>query len=268
MIGSIRLHPARGLTVTAVLVTAGLLAVGIVSVSSATPPGPRMTDNVRPSGARAAVERFLGQAVPGAAITGPDRGLFRQTYKVETPDFTALVDAFDGRVVYFLNAPGQLIHGASARTFDPVEIATRVLTEHRGAMPGVKPTVTRADHGALQLIEVTWQRTSGAIRLPDMRRVVLDAETGAVISYMNDQLPYADPPTTAITQEQAEQTALAACGLSHPSVTRAQILVTFDSATGAQVLVWRVDVFDESVPAAAEVEVDAVTGVGTVTGRG
>ncbi len=257
------LRPSRGAAVTAVLVTAGVLSVGIVSTAGKSP-NPRLSDNIQSGGALASVERFTHRKLGEAKTSYLTMGRNRAFYAVDAPELTAVVDAFDGQVVSVVFATSGT---AKPVSFDPTAVSARVLKDYGLSMPGATPVVTTADHGAVKYVDVTWQKMKGKVKLPATLVVELDAATGKLVRLGNDVLPYADPPYLAVTQAQAEQAAKAASGLANPTVESAEALVTFD-ATGAQQLVWRLGVFDASAPASAQVEVDGVTGEAVVVGRG
>jgi hypothetical protein len=156
------LRPSRGAAVAAVLVLAGLLSVGIVSTTGKSP-NPRLSDNTKASGALDSAERFTHPKLANAKTTGPATGRTRTFYSVDTPELTAIVDAFNGEVVSVVFATSDVAKRAS---FDPTTVAKRVLKDYGLSMPGVTPVVTVADHGAAKYVDVTWQKTKGRVKLP------------------------------------------------------------------------------------------------------
>jgi hypothetical protein len=106
---------------------------------------------------------------------------------------------------------------------------------------------------------------NGAL-VPDYQSVSVNPETGAIFAYSNFSRAYNPPPTPAIDRESAEAIAKQQVDAAQPWRTRSvELMVDFDEA-GVQQLIWSVALDDGRMSAA--VEVDAMTGVARIVGRG
>ncbi len=86
----------------------------------------------------------------------------------------------------------------------------------------------------------------------------------------DDRRPYVDPPPPTIAEAEAIRIAASSLGVESGAVRDVVLLVTFDTSTGGQLLVWRLQVGHDTgeYVDAALVDVDAVTGKVTIIGRG
>jgi hypothetical protein len=98
---------------------------------------------------------------------------------------------------------------------------------------------------------------------------VIDAATGEVVSFTDEQLPYMDPPDPVVGEDEALAKAEDAAAQGGKAAS-SELRVTFDPADGTQSLVWQVAVGSDANGwvEAALVEVDALSGDATVLGRG
>jgi len=104
--------------------------------------------------------------------------------------------------------------------------------------------------------------------VPDQRLVSVNPQTGQVYSIVVVSVPYTTPPVPTVSSQQAVAAANQILGASSTTVDSSDLVVTF-AADGTQLLVWQIGLrVTGSTPSAAMVQVDAMTGVATVIGRG
>jgi hypothetical protein len=130
------------------------------------------------------------------------------------------------------------------------------------------------DHGEASEYVVTFTRRQGGVLLPDQRVLGVNASTGKVFRYSDLRREFVPPGKPAIERDVAVAAAIAASGLEKAVSTGEDLQVAFDS-NGKQRLVWRISLqapIDSTDATSynnyALVEVDAISGVAVVLGRG
>lgn len=225
----------------------------------------------------AAAEEFLGRPLGAVDVSDPKAWPGGQYIEImeDNAGAVAWVDAATGNVVYMmLSAPL-----TAAVNFTPEQAqsaAAAFLTAHNVPFDGLAATVALQDHGCCKEYIVTWQRYANGASVPDMRQVSVDPATGQVFSFMDRRVAYAPVPSPALSRDQAIAKAIAASGLSAPTVGDVQLLVDSSPIWPGR-LVWSVQL-SQQVPiepgssltyvSAYWVYVDAVTGETKIAGQG
>lgn len=256
---------------------------------------------VTPGAAVAAVKAMVGLpqarldglslAVPtiqtsDLVATGPFDGAMYSFYQVTGHGVAATVDVHDGHVAQLLLV-GLVMPSPSTTSITAAQAqaaASSFLAARHISMDGLTVSVVKKDRGPdVKTFVVSWQRVVNGAVVPDSRMVEMDAGSGVVFNMHNTTRPYANPPTPAVSRDQAVSYAEAVAG---PSVATASgpiagTSVTYDvvstslqvsfTSAGVQQLVWSVELSSDSgqgYKSAAAVSVDAMTGSATVIGRG
>jgi hypothetical protein len=210
--------------------------------------------------------------------TGPMHGSFMDYFKVEGRDVSAMVDVHDGHVAQLL-----LLTATTSQAGSGFVIATDALAigeayaKAQGLDVGnTAPQVQFQDHGASTEYDLVWQRVVNGAEVPDFKLIQIDAATGRVFAFSDFRHPFTDPPTPAVSKNQAiaDAEGLTATTLGYVpmryTVDDSRLQVRFDSA-GNQMLVWQVEISTTSLDSQNEyfiILVDAQSGVATIQGRG
>jgi Peptidase propeptide and YPEB domain len=203
-------------------------------------------------------------------VSAPKLGSLHYYYEVDGAGIQASVDAYTGSL------GGLIVIGRMPSTravaISPAaaqSAAKAYLVANAIPAEGLTPAVQLVDHGSFQEYDVTWQHRINGALVPDQRLLSVNPETGDVFSFVNISYPYAPPARPVVSEEQAIAAADSLLGVTASStIVSSDLIVTFDSQ-GRQILVWRVGVRENgSIPTAAMVQVDAMTGAATVIGRG
>src|SRR5664280_230050 len=213
-----------------------------VTAQATTSAGPRAVADpyrvvtVTPGAAVAAVKAMVGLpqarldglslAVPtiqtsDLVATGPFDGAMDSFYQVMGHDVAATVDVHDGHVAQLLlvGLMSNVSSTWSITTAQAQAVASTFLTDRHIGTDGLTVNVVKKDRGPdVKTFVVTWQRVVNGAVVPDSRMVEMDAGSGVVFNMDNTTRPYADPPTPAVSRDQAVSYAEAVAG---PSVATA-----------------------------------------------
>jgi hypothetical protein len=250
---------------------AGLLALGVTVVilalgARSTAHDPETTVRVTAADALATVQRLVPDD-HGLVVTGPEAGISYRFYLVESKDVHAAVDASTGVILSFTDT--LLMPTSALVAISPEEAladATAYLATQGVSLDGLGPSTELLDHGDTKEYAVTWTGRVNGVRLPTLRRVSVDPGSGRVYGYSSFDKPWATPPAPRLTATEAEMAARRAINDAGATVTSTDLAITFD-AGGSQLLVYELDL-TTSNGFYAKVQVDAMTGTATVTGRG
>jgi hypothetical protein len=230
-----------------------------------------------PTEAIASVVVFVGEPARTGDLTvrDPDGGAAGPFYEVSNSHLVATVDAATGQVISVVFLGSEAPSGDGPTADEAVAIAEAYLTEHGVPIDGMTRTVERKDHGETWEWVVKWVRQVGSVILPDYREVGVDP-AGHVWRFYALSQPFASPPAATIGQEAAEAAAKDAAFAGQESRIDSTTLRLKVDADGHQRLVWEITVsaWEASQPSGQEpmlhafVEVDAQSGVATVTARG
>jgi hypothetical protein len=226
----------------------------------------------------AAAEKFIGRPLGAVDVSDPKAWPGGQYIEIMEQGGGAdvWVDAATGNVVFMmLSAP--LTTAVDLTPEQAQSAASAFLTAHNVPFDGLTATVALKDHGCCKEYTVTWQRYANGASVPDMREVGVDPATGQVFSFMDRRVAYAPVPSPALSRDQAIAKAIAASGLSSPTVGDVQLLVDSSPIWPGR-LVWSVQL-SQLVPvdsgsglgeyvSAYWVYVDAVTGETKIAGQG
>lgn len=242
-------------------------------VTTASPSAPTVSKEA----AVAAAEEFLGRPLGAVDVSDPKASPGGQYFEIMEHDAGAdmWVDSATGKVIYMmLSAPL-----TAAVNFTPEQAqsaAAAFLTAHRVPFDGLTATVALQDHGCCKEYIVTWQQYVNGALVPDMRQVSVDPATGQVFSFMDRRVAYAPVPSPVLSRDEAIAKAIAASGLSAPTVGDVQLLVDSSPIWPGR-LVWSVQL-SQQVPIASGssvtyvsaywVYVDAITGETKIAGQG
>jgi hypothetical protein len=241
----------------------GVLLVA-ARVEGGNPTDPRRVSQITASQAVAAVQSFDSARAADVAVQRTVDGALGRAYEVAGSSVSALVDVFDGRIVLFeVTGAVEATGRANITSAGAQQVAQTFLSAHRIPVDGLgEPLIEAEDHGDVSTVTITWQRVSpSGVLLPDERIVHVNPSTAQVTGFLDLRRPFIDPPAPQISQEQAGSIAAAAAGVG--DVRQSQLLVTF-SASGEQLLVWRLWLRDDAPNSptiqAAVVDIDASTG--------
>jgi hypothetical protein len=193
-------------------------------------------------------------------------GRYHRFYQFAGDGANAYVDAHDGEV-FLLSISAAA--GGRARLDEKAarDIAVAYLADRSVLVEGMDYRASRTERGSeLTVFEFTWVAMQGGIELPQRRIVEVDAGSGEVLTVIVDDLPFAPPGDPVVGRDAATTLALGAASIDSGAVMSSALRVDFDASTGAQQLVWRVEV--GSTSGYALVIVDATTGKAVVLGRG
>jgi hypothetical protein len=203
----------------------------------------------------------------GLAVTGTQTLPTGPAFVVDSKDIHAIVDAGTGTIVSYLDSAAMASNATVAITPDEaVALATAYLRRHSISTDGLQPAVELMDHGDTKEYAVAWTGRVNGVRVPTKRDVSLDPVTGRVYAFAQYGRAFVAPPAPTLTEAMAVAAARALLRDPTAKVTASDVAIAFEAA-GAQLLVYELNLTltDGFV---ASVQVDAITGAATVTGRG
>lgn len=283
---SLRVAMAAGAVVLAVGVAAVVLdlrgtspaatSAGVPATATATA-SPSAARTITKQEAVAASEKFLGRLLGQPEVSDPTAWPGGKYFQVMEQGAGAMtwVDIATGNVIYMmLSAPETTLV-----KFTPAQAqsaAAAFLTAHAVSFTGLTATVALQDHGCCKEYLVTWQRYENGALVPDTRQVGVNPATGTVFSFVDRRVSYGPVPSPVVGRDLAITKAIAASGLSSPTVGEVQLLVD-SSPTWPGHLVWSVHL-EQQVPvnpgsslayvSAFIIYVDATTGETKIAGQG
>jgi hypothetical protein len=224
----------------------------------------------------AAAEKFIGRPLGTVDVSDPTAWPAGQYIEIMEQGGGAdvWVDVATGKVVFMmLSAP--VTTAVNLTPEQAQSAAAAFLTAHDVPFDGLTATVALLDHHSGKEYTVTWQRYANSASVPDMREVSVDPATGQVFSFLDRRVAYAPVPSPALSRDQAITKAIAASGLTSPTIGDVQLLVDSSPIWPGR-LVWSVQL-SQQVPepgssvtyvSAYWVYVDAVTGETKIAGQG
>jgi hypothetical protein len=245
----------------------GSSPIGASPIGSAPPPTatPAPTE-ITEAQAVAAVQAFVPQ-VKGLHVTGSDTSSSGPVYRVEAENVSAIVVKATGQVMSVLllgamaSAPTVVLKPDQA-----LAAATAYLAKHNVDATGLTGTVELLDHGEFQEYQITFLAVVNGVQLPDRVNVSVNPITGEIFSFGQYRHDIGPVPSPRLSLEDATAAAKAEEKDPGLTVTASTLAVVLNDA-GTQQLVWELDA-TRSDGFYVKLNVDAISGAVTVTGRG
>lgn len=251
------------------LALAGLVvaAVAVIAVAGMLALGPRSVAAPLNESQALVVAREFAPVDHALTLSRTDVAGARHLYEFGSPDVTVTVDADSGQVVTFLDT--RAMPASSSVAISPNQAsaaASAFLAFHGIPTDGLEATVELLDHGESSEYQVRFVGRVNGARTPNVRDVSVDPGTGRVCGFVRVDHSPAPPPAPRLTAEDALAVARRLVDDPLAKSTSTDLLIAFDG-TGTQQLAWELHL-TLADGFFAIVQVDALTGAGTITGRG
>lgn len=251
-----------GLTAGLVLGAAVLVGVqdsGVIAGSGDSGRTPTITD----ADAVARV-REASRSQAELKVTGTVGSPVSRAYVVSGRGVDGIVDVSTGELGMLAlsdNAPDSTT--VSISPDQAVAAASEFLSAHAIPSPKVAPGVVLNDHSSTAEFVVSWVQRVNGIVVPDQMFVKVNPSSGAVFSVVRIHRPFNEPGAAKVSKAEADAAARREFGGADATLARAEVAITFDNATGAQRVAWRLEYKVKDAAGAffgQLVSVDATTG--------
>ena len=175
-------------------------------------------------------------------VTGTVGSPVSRAYVVSGGGVDGIVDVSTGELGMLAlsdNAPDSTVVSISPE--QAVAAASGFLSAHAIASPKVPPVVVLSDHSSTVEFVVSWVRRVNGIVVPDQTIVKVNPLSGAVFSVVRIHRPFQEPGAAKVSKTEADAAARAKLGGADATLERADAAITFDDATGAQRVAWRLE---------------------------
>lgn len=175
-------------------------------------------------------------------VTGTVESPVSRAFVVSGRGVDGIVDVNTGELGMLAlsdNAPDST--AVSISEGEAVAAASEFLSAHAISSPKVSPIVVLSDHSSTAEFVVSWVQRVNGIVVPDQTIVKVNPSSGAVFSVVRIHRPFSEPGVAKVSKAEADAAARAAFGGADATLARAEVGVTFDTATGAQRVAWRLE---------------------------